>query len=93
MERSRSRDACPACGAHQLALDEDPRIDVMGVQPYSDLLGMGDLRPPGQPAIVCLACGTRWRDLAAFRSDEREPAPADDAGQPSANDAGRPPAD
>lgn len=69
----RSERACPVCGEHALALDEPPRIDVLGVQPYSDLLGMGDLQTRWSPGIVCLACGTRWRDLAAFGAGEPEP--------------------
>ena len=69
--------ACPVCGQHSLALDEPPRIDVMGIQPYSDMLGMGDLGAPVVPAIVCLGCGTRWRDRDAFDRGEAEP--ADDA--------------
>ena len=74
MEESRSELACPVCGQHTLALDEPPRIDVMGVQPYSDMLGMGDLQSPGVPGIVCLSCGTRWRDRAAFDRGEADPA-------------------
>jgi hypothetical protein len=73
-EESRSELACPVCGQHTLALDEPPRIDVMGVQPYSDMLGMGDLQAPVLPAIVCLSCGTRWRDREAFDRGEAESA-------------------
>ncbi len=47
----------------------------MGVQPYSDLLGLGDREPETPPAIECLACGTRWRDLDAFNAGTSEPAP------------------
>lgn len=72
-DQSRSEHACPVCGAHTLALDEPPRIDVMGVQPASDMLGMGDLSSPALPAIVCLSCGTRWRDRGAFDRGEAEP--------------------
>jgi hypothetical protein len=74
VEEPRSELACPVCGEHTLALDEPPRIDVMGVQPYSDMLGMGDLQAPALPAIVCLSCGTRWRDRDAFDRGESEPA-------------------
>jgi len=73
MTDSRSELACPVCGQHSLALDEPPRIDVMGIQPYSDMLGMGDLGSPALPAIVCLSCGTRWRDREAFDRGEAEP--------------------
>ena len=48
----------------------------MGIQPYSDMLGMGDLPSALLPAIVCLSCGTRWRDREAF--DRGEPEPADE---------------
>jgi hypothetical protein len=74
VEGSRSELACPVCGQHSLAVDEPPRIDVMGVQPYSDMLGMGDLGPAMLPGIVCLSCGTRWRDRDAFDRGEAEPA-------------------
>lgn len=77
-DQTRSEQACPVCLAHTLALDEPPRIDVMGVQPYSDLIGMGDLRPGGVFGIVCLTCGTRWRDRDAF--DRGEPEPPDAGG-------------
>jgi hypothetical protein len=73
-EVTRSEQACPVCGRHTLALDEPPRIDVMGVQAYSDMLGMGDLQGEAVPAIVCLGCGARWRDRAAFDRNEQEPA-------------------
>lgn len=76
-DQTRSEQACPVCGQHTLALDEPPRIDVMGVQAYSDMLGMGDLRSEGAVGIVCLSCDTRWRDKAAFDRGEPDP-PADD---------------
>ena len=60
-DATRSERACPVCGQHRLAIEEAPHIDVMGVQAYSDMLGMGDLQQMAVPAIVCLACGTRWR--------------------------------
>jgi len=47
----------------------------MGVQPYSDLLGLGDPEPDTPPAIECLACGTQWRDIDAFNAGKPEPAP------------------
>lgn len=73
-EESRSEQACPVCSQHTLALDEPPRIDVMGVQLYSDIVGMGDIRP-GSLGIVCLSCGTRWQDRDAFDRGEPEPEP------------------
>jgi hypothetical protein len=70
--QERSELACPVCGKHTLALDEPPRIDIMGVQPYSDMLGMGDLQPVPM-GIICLSCGTHWRDREAFDRGEAEP--------------------
>lgn len=75
-EETRSQQACPVCGRHSLALDEPPRIDIMGVQPTSDLLGMGDLRQQAM-GIVCLDCGTRWGSREAL--ERNEPEPHDDA--------------
>ena len=72
-EPARSEHACPVCGQHTLALDQPPEIDVMGVQAYSDMLGMGDLPNQGAVGIVCLSCGTHWRDKAAFDRGEAEP--------------------
>lgn len=70
-EPARSEQACPVCSEHALALDRPPEIDVMGVQQYNDLLGMGDVENEGSIGIVCLNCKTRWRDKAAF--DRGEP--------------------
>ena len=81
---ARSQLACPVCGQHRLAIARPPHIAVMGVQPYSDLLGLGDREPETPPAIECLACGTRWRDIDAFNAGKPEPAaPAasEEAGQ------------
>jgi hypothetical protein len=72
-EHERSEQACPVCGQHTLAVDEPPQIDVMGVQAYSDMLGMGDLHQPGSLGIICLSCDTRWRDKAAFDRGAAEP--------------------
>ena len=74
-EEARSETACPVCSQHSLALDRPPEIDVMGVQAYSDMLGMGDLHNEGTVGIVCLSCDTHWRDKAAF--DRGEPDPED----------------
>jgi hypothetical protein len=68
----RSERACPVCGAYTLALDTPPRIDVMGIQPYSDIIGMGDRPAEGSVGIECRTCGTYWRDLAAFERGEPE---------------------
>jgi len=85
-ERARSAEACPVCSQHTLALDRPPEIDVMGVQPYSDMLGMGDLEREGVVGIVCLNCKTHWRDKAAF--DRREAAPDAGSDAPSEVDFG-----
>jgi hypothetical protein len=65
----RSVQRCPACGEHRLAVVDQPRVDVGGVQPANELLGLGDLQAP--PGITCLACGTRWLDATAFMNDRR----------------------
>ena len=80
--RQRSARACPVCGRHSLAVDEPPRIDVLGVQPYSDLVGMGDPRTPGPLGIVCLSCGTRWRDPGALDRGEPEPPEPEGGSEP-----------
>ena len=82
-EPTRSEQACPVCGKHALALDEPPRIDVLGVQPYSDIVGMGDLPTKGAIGIVCLECGTQWRDKDAFDHNDPEPKVAPEAGSGS----------
>lgn len=82
--KGRSQDACPICGAHQLALDEPPRFEAVYPMPYHlswalpPDTGDGLMRP--LPAIVCGACGTRWRDLDAFHAGEP------DAGEPPPED-------
>ncbi len=72
-EQSRSEQACPVCSQHTLALDQPPQIDVMGVQSYSDIVGMGDLKPEGAMGIICLTCGTHWPDKAAFDRGQPDP--------------------
>jgi hypothetical protein len=66
VEESESQWACPVCGAHRLAMEDLPRVGAMGVQPYADILGMGDPADRSMPAIVCLHCGTRWSNADAF---------------------------
>jgi hypothetical protein len=78
-EPARSEQACPVCSQHTLALDRPPEIDVMGVQAYSDMLGMGDLENEGVVGIVCLTCGTHWHDKEAFDRGEPDPDSASDA--------------
>jgi hypothetical protein len=85
-DEQRSEQACPVCGQHTLALDAPPRIDVMGVQTNSDMLGMGDLKAEGTVGIVCLSCDTHWRDKAAFDRNDSEPVddtPLDDEFDPA----------
>ena len=72
-DTTRSEQACPVCGQHTLALDEPPHIDVMGIQPYSDMLGMGDLPAVRRAASSASACGTHWRDREAFDRGDAEP--------------------
>jgi hypothetical protein len=84
----RSQLPCPVCGQHALAIDEPPRIDVMGVQAYSDIVGMGDLKQVGAVGIICLSCGSRWRDRDAFDRGEREPDGTGGAGPDGTGGAG-----
>jgi hypothetical protein len=70
---NRSEQVCPVCGKHMLAVDEPPRIDVMGIQVYSDIVGMGDVTPGGALGIVCLGCETRWANKAALERGESLP--------------------
>ena len=72
-EHARSELACPICGRHTLALDRPPEIDVMGVQAYSDIVGMGDVPNQGAVGILCLSCDTHWRDKDAFDRGEADP--------------------
>lgn len=72
-ELGRSREACPVCGVQRLAVEKPVQIAVLGVQPNSDLFGMGDPEVRTPPAIVCLACGTRWSDIEAFRTGRPDP--------------------
>lgn len=70
-EETASRDACPDCGEHRLAVIEFPTIPTAGYQPYNELLGMGEAHEQSAPAIGCLACGAEWRDLDEFRATVR----------------------
>lgn len=78
-QQARSEKACPVCSQHTLALDQPPEIDAMGVQAFSDMVGMGDLPNEGAIGIVCLNCKTRWRDADAFARGEPEPDVGSDA--------------
>jgi|GEM_PF-4454294 len=85
-EQAKSEQACPVCSHHTLALDKPPELDTMGIQVFSDMVGMGDLHNEGSVAIVCLNCGTRWRDKAAFDRGEANPDAGSDA--PDSGDGG-----
>ena len=86
-EEARSEQACPVCGEHMLALDQPPEIDVMGVQAYSDMLGMGDLPNAGALGIVCLNCDTHWHDKDAFDRGEPDTDVSSDEPDEVADDA------
>lgn len=60
-------------------MEEPPKFGAMGSQPYLDIVGMGDPSDPTVPAIVCLNCGRRWPDLAAFRAESETSAGGDPA--------------
>ncbi len=68
----RSREACPVCGAHALHLLYFPDVDLTGVRPMDDLVGMGDLKPEQPPGIGCEACGSEWTTLEEFRTAQHE---------------------
>lgn len=66
-DEARSEESCPVCGEHRLTLLHFPETSVTGVRPYDELYGMGDRQADTAPGIGCLACGSEWPDLAAFR--------------------------
>jgi len=67
-ESTRSDQACPACGAHELALIDFPSVSAVGYQVFSETIGMGEIKETTPPAIGCLNCGAEWPDLDAFRA-------------------------
>lgn len=67
-EDTRSAEACPECGAHRLAVLEFPYLPTTGYQPFAEVVGMGEARQRSGPGIACLACGSEWQDLDAFRA-------------------------
>jgi hypothetical protein len=71
-DRTASAETCPVCGAHRVAVLPLPETAVLGVQPYTDLLMMGDRPAPLRAAIGCLACGAEWPDLDSFRAASRQ---------------------
>ena len=66
-DEARSNESCPVCGEHRLTLLYFPATSARGVMPYDELIGMGDPTVETAPGIGCLACGSEWPDLAAFR--------------------------
>jgi hypothetical protein len=64
----RSREACPACGAHELAVIDFPEQHSTGYLMANEILGMGEPSAMTPPAIGCLACGAEWPDVLAFRA-------------------------
>lgn len=70
-DNRRSAERCPACDEPRLALAPDQRPDLRVARPYDELLAMGDPAVPFEPSIECLACGSSWPSLAAFRAAQR----------------------
>jgi hypothetical protein len=68
VDTERSREPCPVCGEHRLTLLYFPDTSVAGVRPYDELYAMGDKSADTAPGIGCLACGSEWPDLEAFRA-------------------------
>jgi hypothetical protein len=69
-EAERSREACPRCGAHRLALLAFPAIHALPYQPYAEIIGLVEPRDRGVPGIGCLACGAEWASVEIFRAEE-----------------------
>ncbi len=71
MSNVRSREACPRCGEHRLALVSTPEIDLTSFQVANETLGVPtDVRTEDVPGIECLACGSQWPDLDTFRAEQ-----------------------
>lgn len=66
---ARSKDACPRCGQHRLALLSLPEVDPKGYRALDEVLGMGEVPSLEEPGIGCLACGAEWPSLQAYRSE------------------------
>jgi hypothetical protein len=72
LDSARSQEPCPVCGKHTLSLLDFPHVATMGVQPYSDILGMGEPSVEQPPGIACLTCGSQWPDIDSFRKAQRQ---------------------
>ena len=71
LDDARSKDPCPVCGHHTLTLLDFPHVSTMGVQPYSELLGMGEPMVEQPPGIACLTCGSQWPSIEEFREAQK----------------------
>jgi hypothetical protein len=70
-EDARSREACPRCGAHRLAVIDIPDVSYQPYDPANAMQGIRtDFRLQGTPTIGCLACGTEWEDLPGLRAEQ-----------------------
>jgi hypothetical protein len=74
-ENARSREACPRCGAHRLAVIDVPDVSYQPYDPVNALQGIRtDFRLEGTPGIGCLACGAEWADLPSLRTEQADAA-------------------
>jgi hypothetical protein len=71
----RSKEACPVCGAHELAVIGFPDIAASPYLPATDIFSgrVGGPAANDAPAIGCLACGAQWADLETFRAGAQAP--------------------
>jgi hypothetical protein len=76
-EDARSREACPRCAAHRLAVIDVPDVSYQPYDPANAIQGIRtDFRLEGTPGIGCLGCGAEWEDLATLRAEQAS-APVD----------------
>jgi len=67
-----SKEACPRCGEHRLAVIAAPEIELTSFQVANQTLGIPtDVRSETALGIECLGCGSQWPDLAAFRAEQK----------------------
>jgi hypothetical protein len=55
------------CGHFTLSVLDFPHVSMMGVQPNSEILGMGEPTVDQPPGIACLTCGSQWPSIEEFR--------------------------